>query len=47
MEREELRSIVALAWCTEKTKDKDMDVDLAEAFVDILENFTKRRNEDE
>ena len=30
------RELAAQAWCKEKTKDKTMDTDLAEAFAEIL-----------
>jgi hypothetical protein len=40
MNQEELKSrareIAATAWCTENTSHIEMDVDLAEAFADIL-----------
>lgn len=32
------RERAAQAWCTEKTKNKEMDVVLAEAFAEILED---------
>ena len=35
------REKAAQAWCKEKTKDKVMDIDLAEAFAEILDSQTK------
>ena len=32
------RELAAQAWCKKKTKHKDMDPDLAEAFAEILVN---------
>ena len=32
------RERAALAWCTEKTRKIEMDVDLAEAFAEILDD---------
>ena len=33
------REKVALAWCTEATKHKVMDPELAEAFAEILDEY--------
>lgn len=33
------RGIAAQAWCTERTSNKEMDVELAEAFADILDKY--------
>ena len=33
------RGIAVQAWCKESTKNIEMDVDLAEAFADILDDY--------
>lgn len=39
MASEQARQKAAQAWCTEKTKHKEMDTDLAEAFAEILDEY--------
>lgn len=36
------REKAAQAWCKEKTKDKVMDVDLCEAFAEIVEEISSQ-----
>ena len=38
------REKVALAWCTEATKHKVMDPELAEAFAEILDEYITASN---
>lgn len=44
MASELARERAAQAWCGEKTKDREMDVELAEAFADILDDVWSNTN---
>ena len=39
MASKDARMKAAQAWCTEKTKHKEMDPELAEAFAEILDEY--------
>lgn len=39
MATEKAQEMAAQAWCTEKTSMKEMDVDLAEAFAEIIDKY--------
>lgn len=43
MASQQARMLAALAWTTDKTRHKVMDVDLAEAFADIIDRVENER----